>query len=629
MSKPTPSHSANPANYTPPAELWALTQFEAPATRALARSFSLLDEETVMRRLPLVGKDDIVQEWRSDPWFCNYLVNLWEFIQGADTLTSYPYNVTIPIADVCNARCTFCSSWLEGTKVLAVEDVPRFSEVLRYAKVLGLAGHGEPLAHPHCEELFAAIGAHLDSRCRSYLITNGVFLEKQRAALAKLKITTYNISLNATTSAVHDAVMGLGSDAFDQIIESIRGLILRRETEQPDLSVNISMVLTRDNVHQLPDFIDLGNTIGVNRIYLRTLTPQSTFPTGLNYHRLPPYLHPRFDEFAAAAQERIKRSRAEIITDIESWRAPVFTEALEPLIRIAPPPEIHRKEALKDRGVRAYYSGYYDDLGRGQGRGEWLGSGFEPDPMDDGSNPFGRGPHLHCSFVYQDFIINDFNLRLIPCCYMAQVPGFDVTRYDGTAPFLEYWNSPAFRTLRQRLREGPLFGACKKCPAQPPVPVQEITRVPDNNIGRNGSRRIYDRQGWLLRRNLRATMHGRSESGQALVLRPDGILFRHSDPRDHVASPFVKLPERGGWVKVWGAWPHRAEEIANDIFAVQDQEYRLLPAILRRQDGESPQFESYVAVPERVREVRVLMMAPREGGPALFPHHLRIEQLPK
>jgi hypothetical protein len=88
------------------------------------------------------------------------------------------------------------------------------------------------------------------------------------------------------------------------------------------------------------------------------------------------------------------------------------------------------------------------------------------DTFDDSTNPFHRQPPYHCYFVYHDFIINDFNLRFIPCCYMSQVPGFEVVRYDGSRPFMDYWNSPAFVTLRKRLQEGPLYGACKKCPAQ-------------------------------------------------------------------------------------------------------------------------------------------------------------------
>jgi hypothetical protein len=144
----------------------------------------------------------LLGEWSGDPWLCNYFVNLWKYPNGEDTLISYSYNVTIPIADVCNARCTFCTPWLEGTKVRALEDVDGFADVLRHARVVGLAGHGEPLAHPHCEELLGRISAQLDPRCQAYLITNGVFLQKQRPALAKINITTSLLSKTGQTCSL-------------------------------------------------------------------------------------------------------------------------------------------------------------------------------------------------------------------------------------------------------------------------------------------------------------------------------------------------------------------------------------------------------------------------------------------
>jgi sulfatase maturation enzyme AslB (radical SAM superfamily) len=484
---------------------WVVASSLLPARAALAKRLTRLYECDLLRPLQQVDKQDIVREYGGDPWLCNYFVNLWEYLKGEDTLTSYPYNVTIPIADVCNARCSFCTSWLEGTRVLAVEDVGKFAEVLTHARVLGIAGHGEPLAHPHCEELFAEIGAYLDPRCQAYLITNGVFVRKQRVALAKVNVTTYNISLNATTPLTHDTVMGLGLDGFDGVMAELRDLIQRRNTENPRLEINISMVINRDNVHELADFVEMGNELGVNKIYLRTLNPQTSFPIGLNYHRLPPYLHPKFAEYVEAAKAAIARSRSLIVTDTESWGTPVFSEPVEPLITIHPPAEVDRKEALKDKAVREFYGNYYECREKGHGLGEpiQLEPGAVFDPMEDGSNPYNRSPHLHCTFVYQDFIINDFNSRLLPCCYMADVPGFDVTRYDGSRPFFEYWNSPAFRALRRHLREGPLYGACKKCPAQSLPPKPDTPRLDElEDLRSRGSfRRLYDMHGAKLNRS--------------------------------------------------------------------------------------------------------------------------------
>ena len=413
-------------------------------------------------------KEDVLREYESDSWSRNYFLNWWEFYHGETVLSSYPWNVTIPIADVCNARCTFCTSWLEGTRVLELDELSHYAEVLHYAHLLGIAGHGEPLAHPHCGELFERLGSYLDPRCQSYIITNGVFLEKRKHALERLNVTTYNISLNAASSQTHDIVMGLGTEAFDDIIRSIQWLVGKRD--RPIMSanrpyyVNISFVINRDNVHEMADFVRLGNRLGVNNIYLRTLSPISSPAIGLNYHVLPPYVHPEFEKHAQEAKRAMAESKATIVTDIGSWSAPVMSQGLANLVQLQPPHAVERKDALRDRSVREAYARFYDDV---RGSGQPLS---EPernaDFFEDGTNPFERQAPYDCHFVYHDFIINDFNLRLIPCCYMTSVPGFEVIRFDGSRPFMDYWNSPAFVTLRTRLQQGPLYGACMKCPAQ-------------------------------------------------------------------------------------------------------------------------------------------------------------------
>jgi wyosine [tRNA(Phe)-imidazoG37] synthetase (radical SAM superfamily) len=436
----------------------------AGGIRRRARGLPTADPVQAMR---YVRKEDVLSEYASDPWSRNYFLNWWEFYHGVAVLSSYPWNVTIPIADVCNARCTFCTSWLEGTRVLELDEVSHFAEVLPYARLLGIAGHGEPLAHPHCEELFERLGSYLDPRCESYVITNGVFLEKRKQALERLNVTTYNISLNAASSGTHDAVMGLGAEAFADIIASIQRLVAKRDSSVSSIKrpyVNISFVINRDNVHDMADFIRLGNRLGVDNIYLRTLSAVGSAVIGLNYHLLPPYLHPEFEKHTEEAKQAMAESKANIVTDVASWSAPVLSQEMATLVQLQAPPVVERKDALKDHKLREAYTHFYGDVkGTGQPLSEPEGNA---DTFEDGANPFLREPPFNCHFVYHDFIINDFNLRLIPCCYMSSVPGFELIRFDGKRPFMEYWNSPAFVSLRTRLQQGPLYGACKRCPAQ-------------------------------------------------------------------------------------------------------------------------------------------------------------------
>jgi hypothetical protein len=169
--------------------------------------------------------------------------------------------------------------------------------------------------------------------------------------------------------------------------------------------------------------------LGVDHIYLRTLATMSAPVSGLNYHLLPPYLHPEFEKHVREAKEAITESRARVITDPDSWSAPVLSRGLAELVQIEPPRVVERRDALSDRAVRERYAAYYSDM---RGTGQRLAApDLAADIFDDGSNPFSRHPPFDCYFIYHDFIVNDFNLRMIPCCYMAQVPGFEVVRFDG------------------------------------------------------------------------------------------------------------------------------------------------------------------------------------------------------
>ncbi len=56
------------------------------------------------------------------------------------------------------------------------------------------------------------------------------------------------------------------------------------------ISISISLVITAQNVHELAQFVELGNELGVNIIQLKTLAAgQFGSVAGLNYHTLPPY----------------------------------------------------------------------------------------------------------------------------------------------------------------------------------------------------------------------------------------------------------------------------------------------------------------------------------------------------
>ena len=421
-----------------------------------------MTENDARRQIINFTKNDIKQAWQNDRYIRNYFLNLWECETGAEVLESYPWNISLPIADLCNARCTFCNSWLRGDDFLSLDSLKTYAEVLPYARLIGIQGHGEPLANPQIDAILRTIAGIVDKRAQGYIITNGAFLEKHLPLLLNSRITVFNVSLNATTAATHDVVMGLGPNKLGVILDTIREIIRIRDTARPELQITISMVLTADNIHEAADFVQLGNELKVNRVYLRSLMPMGdNFPVGLNYHLLSPILNQRFEEHVARMQSAITSSDVPIESQPETWAMDALSKNKREQVSKQPPRPVDRSEALRDKSVRFVYR----TMNARRIEKGALGNRYE-DVYDLRDNPYQRSAPFGCRFVYHNLIITQLDLSIHPCCYMSDVPGHHPMILTAEHPFMTYWNSDAMVDLRRRLQNGPLFQACATCPMQ-------------------------------------------------------------------------------------------------------------------------------------------------------------------
>ena len=385
---------------------------------------------------------------RIDPWLHNLILCDREMLGGSVILQSKPWNLALPIADLCNARCTFCVSWLRGGKTLELEELKNYEGLLPYAKEIGLQGLGEPLANPKFGELVEHLVLKTDKRATFYLITNGIFVSRHSAILAKAPITRFNISLNAATKETHNKVMGLGEDGFNKVLDGINKLIEIRNSTKGTLVI-LSMVLTADNFHEVEDFIKLAENLKVNQVILRSLMPINEYHPGLNYHLLPPILLPNFRELSDRAKLAIANANVSIIANVESWNIDprpnnIKTELL---------PIISRESALKNK-MRTDESNLVNR--------KFFGRKLSDSIHNDQINPYGRKPPLLCDFPYQQYVSTQLNGRLVPCCYMTDVPDHEPIQI--TEKLEDSWNSQALQNLRISLKSGPLLIECQKCP---------------------------------------------------------------------------------------------------------------------------------------------------------------------
>lgn len=113
----------------------------------------------------------------------------------------------VELTNLCNAKCSFCSSPYRSNTNL---DISFLKNVLKeldgIIDKVTLTG-GEPLLYPHLEELFSLLD---DSNILFYaLTTNGYFLEKKLDVINESKIRYVNISRHHYDDKVNNSLFGV------------------------------------------------------------------------------------------------------------------------------------------------------------------------------------------------------------------------------------------------------------------------------------------------------------------------------------------------------------------------------------------------------------------------------------
>jgi hypothetical protein len=293
----------------------------------------------------------------------------------------------------------------------------------------------------------------VDTRAQISLTTNGVKLREWVDRLLEANVRHYAISIHAATPETHNDVMGMGPHSFEKVLTGVRYLASQKGSGS-SIDLGMVFIVMRQNIAEIPQFIRLCEEIGANRIFFRTLKPLEEIQPGLDYHRLPPYLHPEFERLREAATVAIEKSSVEIDASPETWSTPVFPPALAAHVKDRPLTPRDQRGHLITKITRA------DDR---------TGLSFgEPDGTSHsgkkGKNIYHRRPPLRCPSPYTAFYINGFDRAVSPCCYMTKVPGHKTIYFQKSIDFDLVWNSPAMVNLRKTLHGGPLMDPCLKCP---------------------------------------------------------------------------------------------------------------------------------------------------------------------
>jgi Fe-coproporphyrin III synthase len=163
--------------------------------------------------------------------------------------------VTLYLTERCNSRCVTCDYWRHGREDMSLAKVARLvPDLTRLGTRVALISGGEPLLNPDWPQI-----AHLlqESGIRLWLLTSGLSLAKHASRVAAL-FDAVTVSLDGTNSATYCAIRGL--DAFDKVCAGISAAVAAGS------KVGLRVTLQRGNYRELPDFVALAHTLGVQHI---------------------------------------------------------------------------------------------------------------------------------------------------------------------------------------------------------------------------------------------------------------------------------------------------------------------------------------------------------------------------
>ena len=122
--------------------------------------------------------------------------------------------IYVEIGNICNLRCSFCPSTIRSPRQMTAEELRQVSaEVKKHTKYVYLHVMGEPLLHPHLEEVLAILR---EDGLRVCLTTNGTLLRKRGAILLESRaLHKISISLHAPEANTGICLADYLSDCVD------------------------------------------------------------------------------------------------------------------------------------------------------------------------------------------------------------------------------------------------------------------------------------------------------------------------------------------------------------------------------------------------------------------------------
>jgi molybdenum cofactor biosynthesis enzyme MoaA len=191
---------------------------------------------------------------------------------GLTHLDARPQWFMIETTSHCNLKCVMCPHGHDAMPDKSDLDTSRFSKTFDFlasADRMQLFGTGEPLMSAAFWEILSSIDPETDTEVS--INSNGTLLNTERIdRLLRSPLSWISISLDAARPETYRRIRGAD---FHLVVSRIHDLIRERNARRSKrrLGVFINMTLMRENIEELPQFVDLAADLGADGVQVNQL----------------------------------------------------------------------------------------------------------------------------------------------------------------------------------------------------------------------------------------------------------------------------------------------------------------------------------------------------------------------
>lgn len=245
----------------------------------------VLDEALVQKREEMLSNNN----WEMAKKINGILLGI-DFLLHREECKGMPNYLQIETTSYCNAKCIMCSHYFSNNKDachLNASTLNSMEDAIKLSSTISLNGMGEPFISPDvCEQ----IDFYRQYGNRIVTNTNLSVLNDRIIAQINSCFDWLEISIDGASTELYESIRK--NLKFD----TVKANLMRLKKECPNVRKHIATVVMRQNVHEMPQLVEMAHEVGASIITFMTLNANiiiqnnmdemSNYPKVLEYYSM-------------------------------------------------------------------------------------------------------------------------------------------------------------------------------------------------------------------------------------------------------------------------------------------------------------------------------------------------------